>query len=579
MADGLSQVGQADFSAGAVLSVARHLISEQGLYDVHDGLYDDDGSVYRRGGDQYKSNAAFGTSGRWCWDANFAAGQRTIFASSTTFGVLDSDDATPLNLGGAGLLEPVPAALVGGILFIGGGVMYAGSRKTADYSTGTVTTTQGSKIVTGAGTTWLANVDPGMLFRTASNPYYVVASVDSNTQITLAEAYAPSGAAGLAYTLTRLGALASHISSASPTAVGTAPIFLSIAGRLIAIVGNTIYFSDTVDPGTTLAAVVGNFRTYSFPAINRQQLPDGVVVVGAAAVRDRALLFTTDGMWMISNMALNINDASGNLQQRVERVGDIVGWGAPGVTPWGAGAIVAATDGIYAVDGISQPQMLSRSITPRLVSYVRAGYKPGGIAVYKNHLLVPVLDASNFVVDQMVCRLDRQVRTPQGDVFPWSFFSGHGGNVACWAVRAAGGSQRLPDLLGVARGSDARVVKAGSFFEPSATVKNDADATTHNLDVVTRDFETGGGIFNLVRMLKLWYELIDAASDNPTVKVYYSTGPEQAGVPKWGAVTWGLFTWFSSDLAEFVLLANQAPESDGRMPYVWSGDQGMRSFR
>jgi hypothetical protein len=492
MADGLSQVGQADFSAGAVLSVARHLISEQGLYDVHDGLYDDDGSVYRRGGDQYKSNAAFGTSGRWCWDANFAAGQRTIFASSTTFGVLDSDDATPLNLGGAGLLEPVPAALVGGILFIGGGVMYAGSRKTADYSTGTVTTTQGSKIVTGAGTTWLANVDPGMLFRTASNPYYVVASVDSNTQITLAEAYAPSGAAGLAYTLTRLGALASHISSASPTAVGTAPIFLSIAGRLIAIVGNTVYFSDTV-------------------------------------------------------------------------------------TPWGAGAIVAATDGIYAVDGISQPQMLSRSITPRLVSYVRAGYKPGGIAVYKNHLLVPVLDASNFVVDQMVCRLDRQVRTPQGDVFPWSFFSGHGGNVACWAVRAAGGSQRLPDLLGVARGSDARVVKAGSFFEPSATVKNDADATTHNLDVVTRDFETGGGIFNLVRMLKLWYELIDAASDNPTVKVYYSTGPEQAGVPKWGAVTWGLFTWFSSDLAEFVLLANQAPESDGRMPYVWSGDQGMHA--
>lgn len=581
-AEGLAEIGQEDFSAGAVLSVARHLISGQGLYDVHDGLYDDDGSVYRRGGSAYKSNAAFGTSGRWVWDAIFAAGQRTVFASSSAFGVLAADDATPLNLGGAGLAEPAPAALVGGILFIGGGVMYAGSRKTADYSVGTVTVTQGSKVVTGGGTAWLANVDPGMLFRPTGGQYYVVASVDSDTQITLAEAYNTGGGAGVAYTLTRLGALANHINSAAaipgaPVAAQTAPIFLSIAGRLIACVGNNVYFSDGVDPGTATAALVGNFRTYSFPAANRQQLPDGVVIVGGAAVRDRALLFTTDGMWMISNLALNINDASGNLQQRVERVGDIVGWGPPGVTPYGAGAIVAGTDGIYVVDGISQPVQLARSILTRLVSYVRAGHKPGQMAVYKNHLLVPVLDVSNLIVDHMVCRLDRKVATRQGDVYAWSFLTGHGGNTLALTVRAAAGAQRLPELIGVARGSDAKVLKLGSFFEPAAAVKNDADATTHNLDIITRDFETGGGIFNLVKMLKLWYELVDAATDNPVFNVYFATGPELPGLPKFGVVNWNAINHFDSSLAEFSQLANAAPKSDGRLPYVWGPDQGLHA--
>lgn len=381
--EGLSEVQQDSFVAGAIPSTARHLIDAQGVYDLQNGLYDDDGSIYRRGGSVYKSNVAFGTSCRWVWDGVFAAGQRTVFASTSAFGVLDSDDATPISLGGAGLAEPVSAAMVGGILFIGGGTMYAGSRKAADYSTGTVSVTQGSKVVTGSGTTWLANVDPGMLLRLAGS-YYVVASVDSNTQVTLAEGYLSATAATQSYTLTRLGAVPSHVNSPTPGAV-TASIYATVAGRLIACVGSKVMFSEGVDAGTgtgtSLAARVGAFRTFSFPVRNVQEMPEGASIVGAMAVGSRLLVLTTAGVWVLSNMGLNITDASGNLQQRVEQVSDVVGWGPPGVTPWEQTLVVACTDGVYALDGISRPLPLARAITPKLVAYVRAGHKPGGAGV------------------------------------------------------------------------------------------------------------------------------------------------------------------------------------------------------
>jgi hypothetical protein len=75
------------------------------------------------------------------------------------------------------------------MLFIDGGTIYGGSRKAADYTTGTVTVTQGSKVVTGAGTAWLANVDAGMLLRLGATRIYVVSAVLGDTSLELFEAY------------------------------------------------------------------------------------------------------------------------------------------------------------------------------------------------------------------------------------------------------------------------------------------------------------------------------------------------------------------------------------------------------
>lgn len=92
------------------------------------------------------------------------------------------------------------------------GLWYGGSK--ADYTTGTVSFTRGSTSVTGVGTSWLANAEPGMfLFANTDDASAgtftgafigVVLSVNSDTSITLESKSPYSGSAGRTYTLTSL---------------------------------------------------------------------------------------------------------------------------------------------------------------------------------------------------------------------------------------------------------------------------------------------------------------------------------------------------------------------------------------
>lgn len=67
------------------------------------------------------------------------------------------------------------------------------------YKAGVVTVTEASATVTGVGTLFSLNVTPGDIFTRDGNKVYEVASVDSNTQLTLAKPYAEATAAGTAY--------------------------------------------------------------------------------------------------------------------------------------------------------------------------------------------------------------------------------------------------------------------------------------------------------------------------------------------------------------------------------------------
>src|SRR5689334_11591285 len=102
----LATLSQFDFSVGEEGDVAPHLIDARGALRIYNGLLDEDGSIYRRGGTKYVSNAAFGTAGRFIWDGWMHPGRRTLIASPQDFGVLDTDDETVINLGGAGLDYP-----------------------------------------------------------------------------------------------------------------------------------------------------------------------------------------------------------------------------------------------------------------------------------------------------------------------------------------------------------------------------------------------------------------------------------------------------------------------------------------
>ena len=72
----------------------------------------------------------------------------------------------------------------------------------SQYKTGTASVTNGSATVTGTNTLWLANVTAGDSFTIAGDGVmYDVASVDSDTQITLSVAYAGVTASGVVYAI------------------------------------------------------------------------------------------------------------------------------------------------------------------------------------------------------------------------------------------------------------------------------------------------------------------------------------------------------------------------------------------
>lgn len=72
----------------------------------------------------------------------------------------------------------------------------------SQYRTGTASVTNGSATVTGAGTAWLANIAAGNYFFVPGDVVaYEVASVDSDTEITLTAPYGGVTASGVAYVL------------------------------------------------------------------------------------------------------------------------------------------------------------------------------------------------------------------------------------------------------------------------------------------------------------------------------------------------------------------------------------------
>lgn len=69
------------------------------------------------------------------------------------------------------------------------------------YRAGSVTVTNGSAVVTGAGTSFVANVQAGHAINLPDGRAYEVLSVDSNTQMTLGSAYLGGSAGGQAYSV------------------------------------------------------------------------------------------------------------------------------------------------------------------------------------------------------------------------------------------------------------------------------------------------------------------------------------------------------------------------------------------
>ena len=164
----------------------------------------------------------------------------------------------------------------------------------SQYSTGLSSVTNGSPTVTGTNTLWLANVSAGDSFTVAGDGVmYDVASVDSDTQVTLSVAYAGVTASGVVYAIGTGFTVPDSFPEMSQGDIETATIFtramrkiqskfsalVSDIGGKAAIAGQT-FTGDIAAPGITASknGVVAEFDRVTTGGDIAQFKHDGTLV-------------------------------------------------------------------------------------------------------------------------------------------------------------------------------------------------------------------------------------------------------------------------------------------------------------
>ena len=356
----------------------------------------------------------------------------------------------------------------------------------------------------------------------------------------------------------------------------------SCGERLVIGQGRFVRFSEAGKPRSWLA---DDFH----------ELGEGVEIRGLATIKDTLLVFTGYGIWAIENMALDLTDDFGNPQQVVQKIAPELGLlHESGLAEWGGRIVAPCSDRVFLVDTISAPTPISDSISPLYQEHIRAGRLPGGAKVYRNHYFLPWLNSLDVPVATMACRLNRPVKARM-TYFPWSVLTGHAEGMAMGDIAAV---TDIPTLL-VAH-SDGSVANYLSLFEPDETIVTDADGTTPEFDLETRDFPTGNGQPNHLRALRLYYTLKELPNQEATIGAAFTSGMTartyeqlRAGVPDYEAMLatfadyetvrfggsealWPPSAWAEDRDLFWTPLAERALESPGVEPAQWILQQPKR---
>jgi hypothetical protein len=376
----------------------------------------------------------------------------------------------------------------------------------------------------------------------------------------------PGRAAALMGTL-YLPAGVTYDGSVLGVAAKVADYYASVGKRLLAAGGaagaDTVAFSDINTPGT-------------FGGTSTHRIPGGITIIGLEGLRDSAAVFTTDGIWLISGLLLNLTDAAGNVQHRVDQYSrDIVLWGNAGIAAWEGGLIVPALDAVWQISlGVTSeaPQPfadVSDPIVALYQDYVRRGYRPGQATVYKSHYLLPIVSAAGVPQDLLVCKLNGRDHRGRR-IFAWSRLAGTGAQVNGLAIHKPPG--QAPQLIG-SSAVIGRVLNL-SYFEPSGSVTTDADGSVPVWSEITRDFPSGSLNVNTITKIRLRYELVDPGGVNPTIQAYVISGKTASGGTEWGLFSWGQADW--SPIATETLLPGSATltgtgatDTLGLVPKTW----------
>lgn len=338
------------------------------------------------------------------------------------------------------------------------------------------------------------------------------------------------------------------------TASSVAPHYGVAGNRLWAGSQDTVRFSDLNATGGSTTA----FNTNDF-----HQMPEGVQVRGLHGLRNAIAVFTTGGVWIISNVGFDLVDASGNVQHRIDQFSrDIIIWQDTGLAAWEGGLVVPALDGVWLMRyGVSSDvpapfEPISGPIQQLYRDYVSLGYTPGLATVYRGHYILPIMNGSSQV-DVLVCRLDAPGR-------PWTRLSGFGARIVSYAVRL-NPTLRKPELIGGS--SAAGRVLTLQYFEPSIVTAYDADGSVAPFSVQLRAWATGDLTANTIAKVRLAYQLIDPANVNPTITLTQLSSSPVRGGTEWGMFDWGTVDWGQASIST---VPGVAPEDAGALsPYTW----------
>lgn len=463
---GLARTVQQDFSGGSFLpdtglvnadgtfplpSTNPDSIPANAVQQIINGLIDDNGGIYRRGGSTYLSGGTWpGSQILWVWEGALAAGSPIILFATAS-------NLYRLSLG--------VVSTIGG--YVG---MSGGARQVAVLN--------------------------GTMFLPGGNKTYD----------------------GTTFT----------------TGTPTADYFATVANRLVAGLGQTVSFSVVGDPTT--------FNSTDFWLI-----PGGATITGLAAVRDSCVVFTDQGTYVISNMALNLTDADGNVQQRLDLYApdlELVGLGGPGVAGYAGGLIVPGRDGVWLMQlGVTSEvaaplTLLSRAITPYWKLLTRRGYRPGQASVFHGHYFLPMLDSSGHLGEVLVCKLDGTDRRGRR-VFAWTqldFFAGGGP----YAFETSSDGLSLFGGIRLDLASKSRLATLDYFTPALGTADADTSDTVNNVfRVAMRGVASGQLSRNVVVKARSTYRL-HAAPDPATIAVSYVTDSEAGtsdALPETGDIT------------------------------------------
>lgn len=422
MAQGLAYIGQQDFAAGILRASARDSEPGVGVVAAENGLFDDDGDVYRRGGDALLHDALADGPITFLWSGYLGDQAKTIAATaSRTYSFTEATGLT--EIWPAGMPRPVLGAVVGERIWLPGGIVWNGS---------------------GAATAWTPPVG-----------------------LTAIE----------------------HV--------------CAVADRLLVAQGNRIAFSAAGNPTV-------------FDPTDYHELPGGELVDGMMAIRDTCLVFSSYGVWTITNMSFDLTDVDGNAQQTLQRqIPEMALLHEAGLAEWAGKIVAPCVDRIFLLDTISAPIPISDSVSRLYMKQVNAGYRPGGAKVFRNHYLLPFLDGTNAVKATLVCRLNRPVRGRQ-IYYPWSTLTGHAGQMLCLDVRLIGAR---PGFSG--GGHDGRLANLTDVFNPGVNVSDVGQ--THRFAVEMRDLITGNGQPNHTRHMRV-HLTVKGLAEGGRWDAAYSTG-------------------------------------------------------